>query len=58
MFGEYQYAVYDLDAELVEQGRSYNPVDFSLSIGRWTVLINKYVISTGKIYAATQKAYC
>ena len=42
MFGEYQYAIYDMDAQLVETGMSYNPIDFALSFGRWTITINKY----------------
>lgn len=58
VFGEYRYAVYDLETDLVETGESETKVDFAAIIQNWVIVVNTLSISTGEIHPEQHKLMC
>ncbi len=58
MFGEYRYAVYDLETDLVEKGQSETKIDFAAVKDDWIVVINSISLSIGEIHPEQQKITC
>jgi hypothetical protein len=58
IFGEYRYAVYDLETDLVEKGESDTKIDFAAVKDDWIVVVNSISLSIGEIHPEQQKISC
>lgn len=51
LFGEYKYAIYDINSSLVEKGYSDISIQHVNVYKNWIVISNRYKISTGYVEA-------
>ena len=49
IFGEYKYAVWDIDAKLLEEGDTEHETQFFLVEAGCVLVINRFEIATGVI---------
>jgi hypothetical protein len=49
IFGEYKYAVWDIDAQLLEAGNTEHETQFVLLEAGYVVVVNRFEIGTGVI---------